>query len=116
MAAKKQNPANILLEKHLRELHMGFEREYRFHSERKWRFDYRLTQDQTPHVRGPIAIEIEGGIFSGGRHTRGVGFQRDLDKYNHATLMGWRVLRFSTRDVLTGRAKDMLKQYLGGGR
>jgi hypothetical protein len=56
-----------------------------------------------------VAIEIEGGIFTNGRHTRGRGYQRDLDKYSAATARGWRVLRFSVEDILRGREIEILK-------
>ena len=42
------------------------------------------------------AVEIEGGTWSGGRHTRGAGYEADCIKYNIATLKGWRVLRFTS--------------------
>jgi hypothetical protein len=61
-------------------------REYVFHDARKWRFDFAW-----PLAR--VALEVEGGAFSGGRHTRGAGFRADLKKYNEATRLGWRVLR-----------------------
>ena len=62
--------------------------EYKFHPVRKWRFDYANEQFK-------IAIEIEGAIFSGGRHTRGKGYQNDMEKYNNAVLLGWSLLRFT---------------------
>ena len=47
-----------------------------------------------------LAAEIEGGTWSTrkkSRHTTGSGFHLDCEKYNTATLDGWRVLqvRFS---------------------
>ena len=66
--------------------------EWRFHPQRKWRFDYAV-----PAAR--VAIEVEGGVFTGGRHTTGAGFTADLEKYNTAESMGWHVLRI-TPDVL----------------
>lgn len=66
--------------------------EYQFHPKRKWRFDYAI-----PAVK--IAIEVEGGVFTGGRHVTGRGFINDMEKYNTAESMGWHVLRI-TPDVL----------------
>lgn len=60
--------------------------EFRFHPKRQWRFDFCF-----PEIK--IALEIEGGVFVQGRHTRGTGFLNDIDKYNEATMMGWKVLR-----------------------
>lgn len=68
------------------------EPEYKFHPKRKWRFDFAY-----PPLK--IAIECEGGTWANGRHTRGVGFSRDCEKYNAAALLGWRVFRF-TSDML----------------
>ena len=59
-----------------------------------------------------VAIEIEGGIFLNGRHTRGRGFQEDLTKYNMATALGWRVFWFSVEDVLRGREIPILRYML----
>lgn len=59
---------------------------------RKWRFDFAWPDRM-------LAVEIDGGAFSGGRHTRGAGFVEDCRKLNAATLMGWRVLRFTSGDL-----------------
>lgn len=73
-------------------LHKEFYREMRFHAERKWRFDF-------ASPRYYIAIEIEGAVWTGGRHTRGGGFEKDCEKYNEATLIGWRILRYTSKTV-----------------
>lgn len=65
------------------------EKEYRFHSERKWRFDYAI-----PDLK--IGIEYEGGVWQRGRHTRGKGFTNDCEKYNQAQIEGWVVLRYTS--------------------
>jgi very-short-patch-repair endonuclease len=67
-------------------------REFTFHKTRKWRFDFAWT-------RCRVAVEIEGAIHSRGRHTRGKGYQADLEKYNAATEAGWAVLRYSATDL-----------------
>lgn len=71
----------------------ALEREYVFHSERKWRFDF-------AHVDSKTAIEIEGGIFIGGRHTRALGFRADCEKGNEANFLDWHVFRL-TGDQIT---------------
>jgi very-short-patch-repair endonuclease len=65
-----------------------WEKEYRFHPKRKWRFDYAWSAYK-------IAVEIEGGSWVGGRHNRGAGFAKDCEKYNAATAAGWRVFRLT---------------------
>lgn len=66
--------------------------EHRFAPPRRWRFDF-------VHHASRIAIECEGGVYTGGRHTRGAGFEKDAEKYNTATALGWRVFRV-TRKML----------------
>lgn len=68
-------------------------KEHRFHSTRKWRFDY-------AHPASMVAIELDGGVYSGGRHTRGAGYTKDCEKLNTATLMGWAVIRL-TPEMIT---------------
>ena len=66
--------------------------EYRFHDERKWRFDF-----AEPGTL--VAIELEGGVYTNGRHVRPAGFTGDCHKYNAATADGWAVFRL-TADML----------------
>ena len=47
----------------------GYNKEFSFHPERRWRFDYAW-----PALK--VALEIHGGVFTNGRHTRGKGFTR----------------------------------------
>ncbi|MDF3837132.1 hypothetical protein P3W85_29875 [Cupriavidus basilensis] len=82
------------------------EREYRFDAVRKWRFDFAW-----PARR--LAVEVEGGTWSGGRHTRGAGYKADLEKYNAAATQGWTVLRFTTGQVKTGEALAVVLAAMG---
>lgn len=73
---------------------LTLEEEYTFHPERKWRFDWAI-----PALK--IAIEYEGGIFmaEGNKgHGSVGGILRDIEKYNEATVLGWRVIRVSPKD------------------
>ena len=67
-------------------------KEYRFHVSRRWRFDYY-------HEPTKTAVELEGGLYSGGRHTRADGFRGDIEKYNAAAMQGITVLRLGTGQV-----------------
>lgn len=66
--------------------------QHRFHPTRRWRFDFAW-----PDCK--LAVEIDGGQFTHGRHLRPRGFQEDCEKLNAATLAGWRILRYTTRDL-----------------
>ena len=79
--------------------------EYRFHETRKWRFDFAYPDQQ-------IAIEVEGGTWANGRHTRGKGYEADCEKYNTAALRGWTVLRFTGGMVKNLTAIEMIKEAL----
>lgn len=64
-------------------------KELQFHPDRKWRFDYAFPSRK-------IAIEIDGAIWTLGRHNRPRGYLNDMEKLNTAASMGWLILRFST--------------------
>jgi len=74
----------------------GLKRQYRFHPPRKWMFDFAWPKHK-------IALEVEGGTWTGGRHTSGKGFMNDCEKYNHATIMGWKVLRVVTNWIVDSK-------------
>ena len=79
------------------------EREYRFHPVRKWRFDFAYPDRM-------LAIEIHGGVWTQGRHTRGSGFTKDCEKYTEAAILGWRILHFTSTHVETGDAVGKLER------
>lgn len=80
------------------------QREFRF-CERRWRFDLAW-------VDRLLAVELQGGEFSQGRHSRGVGMANDARKWNAATLQGWTVLVFTGAMVKSGEALDVLRLIL----
>lgn len=49
--------------------------------------------------RYQVALELHGGIFNGGRHTRGEGFTRDRVKMNAAIEHGIVVLEYTTEQI-----------------
>jgi very-short-patch-repair endonuclease len=87
-------------------------REYRFSNERNWRFDFAFLDAPCVHGRR-IAVEIEGGTHARGRHNRASGYEKDIEKYNAAALMGWIVLRYTTAMVKSGIADRQVAEILG---
>lgn len=81
--------------------------EYQFAPPRKWRFDWAW-----PELGVMLAVECEGGAWVGGRHTRPQGFAKDIEKYNCAVLLGWRLLRFTPDMIQSGKAVETIKRAL----
>jgi hypothetical protein len=81
------------------------EREYRFAPPRRWRFDYAWPAQK-------LALEQEGGVWTRGRHTRGAGYVKDMEKYSEAAIRGWRVLRCTPQQVADGTALSLVERAL----
>jgi very-short-patch-repair endonuclease len=90
----------------LRALHVILpEREYAFHPVRRWRFDFAW-----PELR--LAVEVEGGVYSQGRHNRPQGFIGDTEKYNAAAEAGWTVLRYTGTAIRSGNAVEQVRTMI----
>lgn len=81
------------------------ETEFTFAPPRRWRFDLAWPSRM-------LAVEVEGGSWVGGRHTRGAGFEADVEKYNEAVLLGWRLLRVTPKMIDDGRALHAIERAL----
>jgi very-short-patch-repair endonuclease len=79
--------------------------EHRFHPTRKWRFDYAWEGHR-------VALEVEGGVWVGGRHTSGAGFVKDMEKYNEAACLGWRIIRCQPRELCSSKTVDNIKRAM----
>lgn len=79
--------------------------EFRFAARRAWRFDFAW-----PYFL--VALEVEGGTWAQGRHTRGAGFEADCRKYAEAALGGWLVLRVTGGMVESGEALELCERAL----
>lgn len=84
-----------VVKKTLEDVFDNVHEEFSFHPSRSWRFDFAI-----PDLK--IAFEIEGAHWAGGRHSRGKGFERDIEKYNYAALTGWKVLRATYTQIKSG--------------
>lgn len=86
-----KEPAGIqFIKQQLDKANIPFVTEHRFHDVRKFRFDIAI-----PLLK--IAIEYEGLVATGqkGGHQTKKHYTKDAEKYNLATMMGWRVYRYT---------------------
>lgn len=79
-------------------------REYKAIPDRKFRFDFAWPDHK-------LLVEIHGGVYSQGRHTRGVGFTKDREKMRTAQKLGYTVYEYTTSDVTKGIAIDDIKEF-----
>ena len=100
----KLTPAQRLLRTHLLELGVATTPEHEFCPGRKFRFDL-----ASEALR--IGFECDGGQWSGG-HMRGKELERQYEKDRLAQLMGWRIFRFTNRQIMNGDAKEWLGPWL----
>lgn len=83
-------------------------REYRFCMTRKYRADFAWPAEM-------LIVECEGGTWSRGRHVTGAGFSADCEKYNLAALLGFRILRFTSKEIQNGEALRTIEKALARG-
>ena len=93
-------------EQYLINNNIEYQKEYKFIPNRRFRADFYLEKYR-------LLIEIEGGMWSNGRHNRGSGYRADCDKYNLATLHGYKLIRFCTEHI-KNNDYDVLEQLLAG--
>lgn len=88
---KEVHPQLRAIENVLKACQIPFEREVEFHPTKKWRFDIAV-----PSLM--LCIEYEGIFSKKSRHTNVKGYTEDATKYNAATLLGWKVLRYTAKN------------------
>ena len=104
-AQAKRDGLALAMYQQMRAVGLEPEREHKFHQTRKWRFDFAFPARL-------VALEVDGGTFSGGRHTRGNGYAEDCVKLAEAGILGWRVLRATSQQVKSGQALGWVERIL----
>jgi very-short-patch-repair endonuclease len=104
--SKKKSNLELLFSLQLEEKNIkDWVTEYKFHPTRRFRFDFAWPD----HF---LALEIEGGIYSRGRHVRPVGFKNDCEKYNEAAILGWTVIRVTSDQLNNNEAIGWITRAL----
>lgn len=80
-----------------------YEREFRFHKTRRWRFDFAW-----PELK--VACEVDGG----GHKMYWKTYRNDVEKMNAALFLGWQVFRITTEMVRSDDVEflENLKRYI----
>lgn len=92
------------------------ELEFKFHPTRKWRFDFAwptICRELEPEIIPGTAMEVEGGLWIGGGHSRGSGRVKDIEKYSEAAALGWRIIYVQPKDLCTADTTNLIKRCLG---
>lgn len=80
-------------------------REAGFHPARRWRFDLVFIPQR-------LAVEVDGGGWIAGRHSRGGGLEDDCEKFFEAAILGWTVVRVTPKQVKNGQAVEWIRRWL----
>ena len=105
-ATAKREALESLMAQHLKAERIEVFPQFHFWSGRQWRFDFAL-------VHHRIAIEVQGGTWSNGAHSRGSGIERDAEKAAHAAIAGWRLIPVTGNQIKSGKAIAWIKQAMG---
>ena len=95
-----------LLAWQLRAEGLTFAREYRFHESRLWRLDFWFGDAK-------LAVEVQGGGFVQGRHSRGQGVENDCEKFSHLAMAGARLIPVTPGQIKRGEALRWILVALG---
>lgn len=103
-------------------LHEGCQRQYRFHTERKWKADFAWPLLHTHNIYEELSIidlmlEVNGGTYirgsNRGAHSRGPRQREDYEKWSEASLLGWTLILVDSVDVRKGVHIDRVLRAMG---
>lgn len=79
--------------------------QFKFCPTRRWRADFAWPEQR-------VIVEVQGGIWTGGRHARGSGIAAEAEKLSTAAALGYRVLPVTREMIEDGRAVALIRQAL----
>ena len=100
---------------HLTVMQLQPVQQHKFHPERRWRLDFAF-----PDVL--VGVEVDGAIFNAengteaGRHSRGAGQCKDMEKRNAAAELGWLILSYGPPHVRSGEAATQIERIVSARR
>lgn len=103
-----RSTAEQLLAVQLAQAGIVFTREFVVAPPRRFRADFFIGLD--------LLVEVEGGGWVNGRHSRGAGMEADCEKSALAAGRGYRIIRVTPKQVDDGRALDWIRAAIAWGR
>ena len=79
--------------------------EYKFHPTRLHRMDFAWPDHK-------LGLEVEGGVWTRGRHGRGSGVVKDMAKHTLAAEEGWRIIRVTPDNLYMLSTIDSIEKAL----
>jgi len=80
------------------------EAEFKFCESRRWKSDF-------CHVASKTLIELEGGLYINGGHSRGAAYEKNLEKYNEAQFLGYHLFRLGP-NMITVKNLERIRDFL----
>ena len=114
-AKRAESPLEAELRGHLQVMQLDPVCQFKFHVERKWRFDFAF-----PDVL--VCVDVDGGVFAAengteaGRHARGAGIVAGFEKRNAAAELGYLVLCYGPPQVKSGEAALQIERIVNARR
>jgi very-short-patch-repair endonuclease len=99
--------AEQTLQVQLEQAGIPFVREFVVAPPRKYRADF--------FIGGDLLIEVEGGGYVNGRHSRGAGMENDCEKSALAAARGYRLIRVTPAQVDDERALNWIRDAITSG-
>ena len=81
--------------------------EFKFHPVRRWRIDFAWPDQH-------LALEVDGGVWIQGRHTRGSGYVKDMEKQNEMARLGWLLIKCQPADMCSDYTIGLIRDILKG--
>ncbi len=108
-AKAKREALEAALALQLRADRIPFEAQALFWPGRMWRLDFLIGRSTTK----PLAIEVQGGTWIGGAHSRGAGQERDCEKAAHAAIAGITLIPVTGGQIKSGKAIEWIRRAIG---
>lgn len=104
------------------QLHPDYSLEREFSNIPSWEADYEKRYAKSKrskryrldfaHPETCVGIEIQGGVYSRGRHVNGSGYERDCQKYNLAYISNWTIFLLTSKMARDVYWHDLIYSYI----